>query len=236
MKKNKMMRLASSLLVAVLLTTSVISGTFAKYVTSDEASDSARVAKWGVVVKAEGNLFDVNYYQKNDPAMETDNQLTTDEAYISVESVSSDAVLAPGTKSDDQGLSLSITGKPEVDIKVTTIATIELENWELASGEYCPLVFKVDNTEYKIDGSSIINIDGLKTALKTALEANANGKIYESNTDLSTVTDIQHKITWEWPFETGNDVKDTELGNRTTKGLDAPTVSIKIETTVEQVD
>lgn len=47
MKKNKMMRLASCLLVAVMLTTSVISGTFAKYVTSDSATTSARVARWG---------------------------------------------------------------------------------------------------------------------------------------------------------------------------------------------
>ena len=43
MKKNKMMRLASFLLIAVLLTTSVISGTFAKYVTTDAQWDSARV-------------------------------------------------------------------------------------------------------------------------------------------------------------------------------------------------
>ena len=48
MKKNKMMRLASGLLVAVLLTTSMISGTFAKYVTTESGSDSTRVAKWDI--------------------------------------------------------------------------------------------------------------------------------------------------------------------------------------------
>ena len=47
MKKNTMMRVASALLVAVLLTTCAISGTFAKYVSSAETSDTARVAKWG---------------------------------------------------------------------------------------------------------------------------------------------------------------------------------------------
>ena len=61
MRKNKMMRLASSLLVAVLITTSAISGTFAKYTTQDSASDSARVAKWGVTVMASGNLFGTMY-------------------------------------------------------------------------------------------------------------------------------------------------------------------------------
>jgi hypothetical protein len=47
MKKNTMMRVASALLVAVLLTTCAISGTFAKYVSTAEATDKARVAKWG---------------------------------------------------------------------------------------------------------------------------------------------------------------------------------------------
>ncbi|MFR0985955.1 MAG: hypothetical protein ACLSFZ_04975 [Frisingicoccus sp.] len=45
MKKNRMMRLASSLLVLTLLTTCVISGTFAKYTTQAGGSDTARVAK-----------------------------------------------------------------------------------------------------------------------------------------------------------------------------------------------
>lgn len=47
MKKNTMMRVATVLMVAVLLTTCAISGTFAKYVSEASASDTARVAKWG---------------------------------------------------------------------------------------------------------------------------------------------------------------------------------------------
>ena len=47
MRKNRMMRLASVLLVLCLLTTSVISGTFAKYVTTVGGRDEARVARWG---------------------------------------------------------------------------------------------------------------------------------------------------------------------------------------------
>ena len=47
MRKNKMMRAASGLLVAVLLSTCAISGTFAKYTTSTESTDNARVAVWG---------------------------------------------------------------------------------------------------------------------------------------------------------------------------------------------
>ena len=47
-----MMRVASALLVAVLLSTCAISGTFAKYVTEGSGSDTARVAKFGVTVTA----------------------------------------------------------------------------------------------------------------------------------------------------------------------------------------
>ena len=47
MKKNRMMRMAAVLLVCVLLTTSVISGTFAKYTSEATGTATARVAKWG---------------------------------------------------------------------------------------------------------------------------------------------------------------------------------------------
>ncbi len=48
MKKNKMMRIASVLLVAVLLSTCAISGTFAKYTSEGSATASATIAKWDI--------------------------------------------------------------------------------------------------------------------------------------------------------------------------------------------
>lgn len=50
MKKNKMMRIASVLLVAVLLSTCAIAGTFAKYTSTVNGSDSVTVAKWSIKV------------------------------------------------------------------------------------------------------------------------------------------------------------------------------------------
>ena len=52
MKTNKMMRIASVLLVAVLLSTCVISGTFAKYTSTATATSTAKVAKWDVSVES----------------------------------------------------------------------------------------------------------------------------------------------------------------------------------------
>ena len=54
MKKNKLMRAASILLVATLISTCAISGTFAKYVTTGSATNTARVAKWGVELSSTG--------------------------------------------------------------------------------------------------------------------------------------------------------------------------------------
>ncbi len=249
MKKNKMMRLASSLLVAVLLTTSVISGTFAKYVTSDEASDSARVAKWGVVVKADGTLFGKTYL--NGTSNPGENNAAENTITVKANSTSlTDKVLAPGTK-NDTGISFAISGQPEVDVYVKSDFDMTLKGWELADGDfYCPVKITVT------DGDSSSTVDGVNYTIgstySTAAEARVafinaveelvvNGAVeenegtpYPTNTNLAGVTDLQKKITWEWPFEVDND-KDTELGNQTARGVEN-SISVSWEVSVTQID
>ena len=65
MKKNTMMRVASALLVAVLLSTCAISGTFAKYVTTASGSDTARVAKWDVQISGIADGLFAKTYAKD---------------------------------------------------------------------------------------------------------------------------------------------------------------------------
>ena len=84
MKKNKMMRAASGLLIATLLTTSVIAGTFAKYTTSADGTDTARVAKWGVKITANGDTFAEEYTNSSS-------------AKTVVSSAKGTDVIAPGT-------------------------------------------------------------------------------------------------------------------------------------------
>ena len=81
MKKNRMMRLASILLVLVLMTSSVVGGTFAKYTTSVEGYDTARVAKWGFEpseIELDG-LFNYVYEMDADPAWELEQVLLSGE-------------------------------------------------------------------------------------------------------------------------------------------------------------
>lgn len=61
MKKNKMMRIASVLLVAVLLSTCAISGTFAKYTSSGSATATATIAKWDIQLKGAAITNDVEF-------------------------------------------------------------------------------------------------------------------------------------------------------------------------------
>lgn len=243
MKKNKMMRLASGLLVAVLITTSTISGTFAKYVTTDSASDSARVAKWGVMLAADGYLFDDTYkLASNIPGEDGD-----DAAALSVVSdttafapyTKGENIVAPGTENND-GITFSITGKPEVDVSVS-VAYTTLNNADkdiFLNGTDLPDTTTYDDTtdkfsitnyypikytlwqktsgasEYtEVAGAKDVNLSALKAKMSETLN-----KTYDANTDLATVLG-DFKITWKWDFGVAGapandyDRADTLLGN-----------------------
>lgn len=60
-RKNHTLKLAGILLALVLVTSCFVGGTFAKYVTTGTGSDSARVAKFGVTVTANGTMFAKEY-------------------------------------------------------------------------------------------------------------------------------------------------------------------------------
>lgn len=163
MKNNKMMRAASGLMIAALLTTGMISGTFAKYITQDELNDSARVAKWGVNLGISGNLYGEAYDGTN-------NTIVTSGSTATVQSSSAgEKVVAPGTKNADSGLHITLNGKPEVSTKV--YGTVKTQNIYLATGEYGVMVktqnvtaedFAAGKKYYTLDGTSYKETSALK--------------------------------------------------------------------------
>ncbi len=228
MKKNKMMRLASCLLVAVLLTTCAVSGTFAKYVTSGSATDSARVAKFGVTVTGTGDMFKTEYAKDDDTFTLAENSV-----------VSTDKVVAPGTSGSLGGF--AITGTPEVAVRVSyTADTVDFgDKWvDADGGYYCPIEITVGTTVIK--GLDYTTIDAFETAIKDAI--NATTKDYAAGTDLSTV-DAADKlaISWAWNFEgegespKQTDVKDTYLGDQAANN-NAATINMGVSCTVTQID
>ena len=221
MKKNRMMRAAAVLLVAVLLTTSVISGTFAKYVTSVESSDKARVANWG--------------FERTN-SMDLTNLFLG--SYTNVASNNGDDVIAPGTEGSTT-FSFAYDGTngtegPEVAYTFEVKVDASCDAAILANKN---ILWKLDDEDYGSWDDMIADI--------TALSGSTTGKQqYAPNTLPTAFTDKDevHTISWKWIFDenaankeattVNGDELDTLMGNDN----DLANCSIKITITATQVD
>ena len=212
MKKNKAMRSASVLLVATLLTTSVISGTLAKYTTQDAAEDTARVAKWGVELQAIGNLYGDTY---------KDRIVTENDTTATVQSVDKTAdVVAPGTQ-NAEGFTFSLKGKPEVDGTITT--TIKSQNIFLKKGTYgimipvAPGVVTADNFD------EITDLYTKSDNTYTAATAYAASATYYTLEDYVVVSDDYYPVVY-------NLAGKTSYNKGTTKADSLNAVAVELAT------
>lgn len=226
MKKNKMMRLASAMMVLTLMSTSVISGTFAKYVTTASGSDSARVAKFGVKITAANDMFNDSYKD----AKTTYTASEEGDAITVQASTEGTNVVAPGTKGSLVGF--AVTGTPEVDVEVTYVPTLTLSGWEVDGAVYCPIEIKVNDETFKVGVGAISDIAALKTAVEDAIKNKT--AVYDTNTNLEAVND-DVKVSWEWAYTGNEDAKDTKLGDAAAEGS-AATIELAITTTITQVN
>lgn len=248
MKHSKLMRASVLLLVLTLITSCFVGGTFAKYVSTGEGSDTARVAKWGVVVEGAGDAF-AREYETHDESVKED---------IGVSVKSDVPVIAPGTSGEFKGITLS--GTPEVAVKIETTATVDLTgDWSVDDGDfYCPIIFNINGV--KVSGLEYTSAEEFEAALKDKIEGAASGNVAPGvdlanpkSTDkvpvlLQKNEDGSSKIKWEWAFEDGHlqlgtykiqqtDVRDTALGDRAAEGgADVPSISLTLNTTVTQID
>ena len=200
MKKNKMMRIASVLLVAVLLSTSVISGTFAKYTSTATGTDSAKVAKWDFKVNGStvnSNTFTFDLFKTiND----TDGSAETDI------NPSDGTIIAPGT----QG-SFEITLKN--DSEVTAQYTID---YTVTNDNNIPVKFSLDGSTWK---DSIDALD-VTTPVKVAIGATATPVTVYWMWAFETGADDVEKAT--------NNATDTALGLNGTATIEV-TAKVTVE-------
>ena len=220
MKKNRMMRLASVLMVLTLLSTSVISGTFAKYTTSVTSEDSARVAKWGF----------------EPTTMVLDNLFLS--SYTNVVSNNGDDVIAPGTEgSTTFAFAFDETNGangPEVAYTFTVDVDANCHSAILANPN---IVWKLDSNGWGTWDKMVADI--------TALSGSTTGTLQYAPNTLPvgfTASDDVHTIAWKWVFdesaanvETGmvnQDVLDTAMGNDNVLA----NCSLEITITATQVD
>ena len=215
MKKQKFFMLGVITVLVAVLSLTFVSSTFARYTTSDSATDQARVAKWGVYVTASGDdAFALKY---NDAAAADGTQ---------VMSVNAENVVAPGTNGELG--SIQIQGKPEVKVSITVDLKLELSGWEVDGSFYCPIVFSDGTTT--VEGTDHTSAASLIAAVE-ALADHATAQV-AANTDLAGTYDCT--ITWSWAIDTDN-VKDSKLGNSAAGGTNS-TIKATWSATVEQVD
>ena len=238
MKTNKMMRIASVLLVAVLLSTCAISGTFAKYVTTDSAQDNARVAKWGVTVSVTGDDAFKTVY---DAKAGADYASTITQTVVTATDGDGKKLVAPGT--DGTLTTVTITGKPEVAVNVKKEASLTLTGWEVDITddstdnpvEYCPIVFTIDGATYGLQGSSATNTYTSITELKNAVENKLNIDVnVAANTDLASTYNTT--VSWAWAYDNTtnsyiDDDKDSALGDAA-----AAIIDFSYSVTITQID
>jgi hypothetical protein len=235
-KKINFLRAGALTMVLALGTTCFMSGTLAKYVTSGEGSDSARVAKFGVTVTANGETF-AETYKTDDGAFAEVNSVISAGKDETTEIAN---VVAPGTSGNMT--SMTLKGTPEVAVRVKyeiPEGETMFSGWEVDGAYYCPIVITVGDTE--INGLDYTSETEFQTAVANAIKGYS--KDYPAGTDLSGADIAVPSVSWKWPFETGNDddekaandIKDTALGDAAADE-NAATINLTVKTTVTQID
>ena len=137
MKKNVMMRIASFLLVAVLITTCGISGTYAKYTSEATATATARVAEWKFTVDdSTENIAKTETFTFNLFATINEEDTTTAENDVAKD----ETIIAPGT-----GGSLGVVLKNESEVNATYSVAFTADEKDV------PLKWSTDGVTWKDD-------------------------------------------------------------------------------------
>jgi hypothetical protein len=245
----------------------LVGGTYAKYTTKDSVSDSARVAKFGVTLSSTGKLFASTYSNSQAESIGTDSWAQGKLTVVSDgNSDNKSNLIAPGTSSkeanagtDYEGLTVSISGTPEVAVEVTV--ETEWTDVFLPSGVY----YGTSVSDYYPLAYTVTSRSGTKSYGKLSEVAKAIATLFTAGAEASVENDVavigasgsrsdtalflpsmslaenigDISVGWEWPIGP-NDVADTVLGDVAAEVLNAPnsstTPSFKITITVTQVD
>ena len=231
MKKNVMLKIASVLMVAVLLTTCAISSTFAKYVTISKGSDSARIAKFGITSETIVDGFDTTYV--------TDDENVVATIANSVASSDTDNLLAPGT-TKTVAVDVKVTGTAEVAVNVKTEFVFSYEGF---TDEYFPIYFTTATKTYKH-----ISIGGTYDTIAALLaDVSADCKIDNNFAANTPITDDDAEVdsefvTWTWDYEKSGDVDTNGDGINDYDEKDVALsktnyeLKLDVKTTITQID
>lgn len=242
MKKG--ITILGTLMMAVVVTSYSVSGTYAKYVSEIDLADEARVAKWKIDL-TEGteeklNLFQDSYdYVYVDADGEKTNKAVVrslDGDDITDSNGNHTRVVAPGTKGQ---YTFALTGTIETNyrIKLTTDGknTVRLTD-KTVEGE--DELVNYDPIKFYLSDKDDLNIDEIATGLLTFEELQEElEKLYSGENDKvyapGTVENQSHTIYWKWDFN-GNDKYDTILGNEIVDDVTSHVIELSVNITAEQ--
>ena len=230
-KKNWALRAMILTLAFTLISTCLLGGTLAKYVTVGSGSDTARVAIWGVTIDTDNVDLFSDSYEADDSgyyyAVSTE----------SVVSLGGDNVVAPGTFGTAG--TFSISGTPEVASQITFKVDSDNSGYYVGStkgtwpefggsGSYEPIKWSITSSDITLD-------EGTFSELMSALSTFSID--CEPGADLSAVlSSTPIEISWKWDYEGGdtNNKNDTYLGDN----VDANNYNIKLkfDIVVTQID
>ena len=184
-----MMRIASFLLVAVLLSTCAISGTFAKYVTQANSHDNARVAYWGF----------------NETTFNIDDLFAN--SYPNDKVSGSANIIAPGTTNKTTfSFKPQSPTAPEVAYKIVV---------STADSTCAPTIANNSNIKWYLDNEECASFADLCEKIQDLSTDTISAGSFDPNWE----ADSTHEVKWEWLINDVSDVndsqniKDTALGN-----------------------
>lgn len=222
------MKKARNILVVTLMLLSVLSfgsvaNTYAKYTSTANLSDTAKVAKWDIELSDGTNTqkiweagTTINIFDHTDP--HTLSSVTVDGKTTKI--------IAPGT-AGSVNISKKITNKSDVDVKYT-ISFSELKNDSKIPLEYC-----VKQTCQEKDWKSIKEVTAIEGTLANASDT-ANNSV-----------DIAKTLKWRWAFDRTKEVenddgtKETVLRDDEDTALGiagTATVELAVSITATQID
>jgi hypothetical protein len=205
-EKNKnTFRIGALLLVACLISSVMLSGTFAKYTSEYAGQDTALVARWDLTMTNGETEFSV---APNVATLDLFSH-SYDENILST--AGTQKIIAPGVSGD---FVLSLTNNSDVaaEIKFDISKT----------GAEIPMQFAItDGEDFDFDTADAATIYADVVDLTTALNklGPSDGNIQLAASDDESNSKSTIKVHWRWPFERGteaalvaNDTADTNLG------------------------
>jgi hypothetical protein len=211
-EKNKnTFRVAALLLVACLISSVMLSGTFAKYTSEYAGADTALVATWNFVAEGGQDGEDLDLVPLEGAAVELD---LFKHAYNDniLATAGAGKIIAPGVSGN---FVLNLTNNSDVAAGITFTIT---EDTSVAD---IPMEFGIgdENGDFNFDADGAIiyaNVVDLTTALNKLGPSGGNIQLAASDGDNTESVTVH----WRWKFERGstqedidhNDEGDTTLG------------------------